>query len=124
MKIKYNFSLSQEWSVGDIEFAERVFERNDLDMNQVLDILDDFEFFTSTYEANKKEIVYWLIQNERTLTRYGEGCIDTRTVVLYANLNHNMNDRNREVANKYSVGFDDDNWYKLRAEITLVIVEE
>lgn len=124
MKIKYNFSLSQDWTSDNVRFTERVFERNGLDMSQVLDILDDFEIFTSKCEVNKKEIVYWLVQNERTLIRYGEGCVDNRTMVFYANLNHHMNDDERNVANNYAVGFDDENWYSLRAEITPTVMEE
>lgn len=124
MKIKYKFSLSQEWTSDNIEFTERVFERNDLDMSQVLDILNDFEIFTSKYEVNKREIVYWLLQNERNFALYGEGCVNNRTIVLCANLNHNMNDVDRNVANNYTVGFDDENSYRVQVEITALSPEE
>lgn len=124
MKIKYKFSLSQDWWISDnVRFVEHVFERNGLDMSQILDILDDFEIFTSKCEA-KKEIVYRLVQNERTLIRYGEGCVDDRTMVFYANLSRHMNNDERNVANNYAVGFDDENWYSLRAEITPTVMEE
>ena len=126
MKIKYNFSLSQEWNKDGLTFTEYVCERYNLDMIQLMDIFDDLTLFTSRDKTDNKEIISWLAQNEQIFTRCGKGCVDDRTVVLYANLSYYryMNDKEREVANKYSVGFDDKNQYTIRAEIMPVITEE
>lgn len=126
MKIKYNFSLSQEWNKDGLIFTECVCERHNLDMIQLMDIFDDLTLFTSRDKADNKEIISWLAQNEQVFVRCGKVCVDDRTVVLYANLSyyHYMNDKEREVANKYSVGFDDENQYTIRAKIMPVITEE
>lgn len=124
MKIKYNFSLSQDWSEGSLDFTERVCERHNLDMFQLLDIFDDLTLFTPIDKTDNEGIVYWLTQNERTLVKCGEGCVDCRTVVLNTNLNYNLTDEARNIANKYGVGFDNENYYELRIEITAYKVEE
>ena len=105
---------------------ECVCERHNLDMIQLMDIFDDLTLFTSRDKADNKEIISWLAQNEQVFVRCGKVCIDDRTVVLYANLSyyHYMNDKEREVANKYSVGFDDENQYTIRAKIMPVITEK
>ena len=125
MRIKYDFSLSQDWSEDGLKFTECVCKRHNLDMIQLLDIFNEFALFTSKNITDEKEIVYWLAQNERTLAVYGEGCIDSRTVVLSTYLDYNVTDDVQELANKkYGVGFDNEHYYELRAEITAYKVEE
>ena len=123
MKIKYNFSLLQEWNKDGLIFTEYVYERHNLDMIQLMDIFDDLTRFTSRDKADNKEIVCWLAQNEQTLAQYGEECIDDRTVVLNADLPYSMTDDVRDLANKYGVSSNDKNWYSLRAEIAVCKAE-
>ena len=92
MKIKYNFSLSQDWSEYGLDFTECVYEHRNLDMFQLLDIFDDFILFTPRDKTDDEGITYWLAQNERTLAKCGEGCVDTRTILLNTNLNYNLTD--------------------------------
>ena len=124
MKIKYDFSISQDWSEDGLTFTECVCKRHNLDMIQLMVIFDDLTLFTSRDKTDDRGIIYWLAQNERTLAVCGEEYIDTRTVMLNAALNCNMSDEVRSLANKYGVGFDNENWYELRIEITAYKVEE
>lgn len=117
MKIKYDFSISQDWVEDGLTFTKGVCKRRNLDMIQLMDIFDDLDLLTTSNNSNIRQIVYWLAQNERTLTVCGEEHIDGRTAVL-------MTDDARSLANKYGVGFDDENWYELRIEITAYKVEE
>lgn len=124
MKIKYDFSILQNQRESGLIFTECVCKRHNLDMIQLMAIFDDLALFTSRDKNDDKEIVYWLAQNERTLVVYGEEHIDGRTVVLDANLNHNMADYAQSPANKYGFNSDNKNWYELRIEITAYKVEE
>ena len=123
MKIKYNFSLSQEWSECGLDFTERVCERHNLDMIQLMDILDELTLFTRRDKTDNEGIVCWLAQNERTFIKCDKWCVDNRIVVLKADLNYKLTDEARNIANKYGVGFDNENYYELRAEITVCKAE-
>lgn len=124
MKIKYNFSLLQDWSEGSLIFTECVCERHNLNMIQLMDIFDDLTLFTSRDKSGNEGIVCWLAQNERTFVKCGKVCVDDRTVVLKADLNYNMTDDARSIANKYGIGLDNENYYELRTEITVCKAEE
>ena len=124
MKIKYDFSISQDWVEDGLTLTESVCKRHNLDMIQLMDIFDDLDLLTTSNNSDIRQIVYWLAQNERTLTVCGEEHIDGRTVVLNADLNRNMTDDAQSLANEYGVSFDNESWYELRIEITAYKVEE
>lgn len=121
MKIKYDFSVSQDWIEGSLKFTQCVCSQGNLDMNQILDNLDDFGMFAAGFDDSKKNIAYWLIQNERNLGKYGE--IDWRTVTMDVDLAYGMLDSYRDVANKYGLALDDGIYYNIRIEIVALRTE-